>query len=276
MSSKSSNYVILESSEEEKQPIYKPIIRNILSKHYNEINSASANTLYNLTTISKKRLKELIIKQNADAFNFLQSDRSSTIFKQYAHIPSITHLSSIPVGDICPETTEIEEGLKNAQSLDPLQSFISQTHWIYAHYIQQGESVMRLETQLYQKLDQLDKLHQKITVVLQLESNDALPAVIDSFSTYAENVFDESLIEDIYIELVQAYKKWNICRQIISLHTIVRSPVTEPQCSICLTEPISYASVPCGHTFCSTCSKKQGATCYICRGAVRERTKLYF
>jgi hypothetical protein len=72
------------------------------------------------------------------------------------------------------------------------------------------------------------------------------------------------------------YKKWNICRQIISLQNSIKEKNNEPQCAICLSEPISYTIVPCGHTFCSVCSKKQNTTCYICRGIIRERVKLFF
>jgi len=36
------------------------------------------------------------------------------------------------------------------------------------------------------------------------------------------------------------------------------------------------AIVPCGHTFCGGCAKKQNTNCYICRGQIRERIKLYF
>ena len=82
--------------------------------------------------------------------------------------------------------------------------------------------------------------------------------------------------EENYKELVEQYKKWNMCRQLLLAHNMMRNDGTEPQCSICLNEPVSYTIAPCGHTFCGTCSKKQTTSCYICRGQIRERIKLFF
>ncbi|NBP57196.1 hypothetical protein EBU71_11820, partial [bacterium] len=106
--------------------------------------------------------------------------------------------------------------------------------------------------------------------------NEVLPELIDSFSKYATKIYESSQFEENYKELVEAYKKWNICRQIISNQLLLKSEKSEPQCSICLLEPVSSVIVPCGHTFCTNCSKKQNTTCFICRGKIRERVKLYF
>jgi hypothetical protein len=173
---------------------------------------------------------------------------------------------------------EFDEGLKRQKTEEDtgLQAFMKQLRWMFHQYKQIGEDVLRLETVLYQKLDHLDKLNHRIPVITNLVPNDTLPALMDAFSAYAESVYQTTKIEDDYISLVEAYKKWNICRQIVSLQTILKNDTHEPQCSICLVEPVSFVIVPCGHTFCSTCSKKQNTTCYICRGTIKERVKLYF
>ena len=51
---------------------------------------------------------------------------------------------------------------------------------------------------------------------------------------------------------------------------------TEPLCSICFNDVVSLVSIPCGHTFCTSCGGKQITSCYICRVHVRERIKIYF
>jgi hypothetical protein len=268
---------------------YKSTITNILSKHCSEIKSATEDAVYSLTTLSKKKLKELVTKQNNEMFAFLLKPEkipqslavAETIFKRYGQEPPVNLVNirkdlTIDV-NLCSITAEFDEGLRASAGSDEtsLASFVSQMRWIYTQYRNIGEDVMRLEAQLHRKLEQLDKLHEKIPTILQLELNDALPELIESFSNYAKHVFDNSQFEDMYKELIHAYKKWNICRHIVSLHTMTRNVTTEPQCTICLIEPISYVSVPCGHTFCSTCSKKQVLNCYICRGHIRERVKLF-
>lgn len=285
------NNVIIE--DEKQPPKYKSSITTILSKHCSEIKSATEDTVYSLTTLSKKKLKDLVTKHNNEMFQFLLKPEkipqslaiAETIFKRYGQ-EAPTMKGSHPINilkdlnldiNLCSITAEFDDGLRAASGLEEttLKSFVAQMRWIYTQYRNIGEDVLRLEAQLHQKLEQLDRLHEKIPTVSQLEPNDALPELIETFSKYAKQVFDNSQFEDTYKELVYAYKKWNICRHIVSLHNMMRNVTVEPQCSICVIEPISYVSVPCGHTFCSTCSKKQTANCYICRGLIRERVKLY-
>jgi hypothetical protein len=47
------------------------------------------------------------------------------------------------------------------------------------------------------------------------------------------------------------------------------------KCIICLDNTISYCCVPCGHTYCYDCIDKTN-NCYICRGIIRNKIKLFF
>jgi len=47
------------------------------------------------------------------------------------------------------------------------------------------------------------------------------------------------------------------------------------KCSICFNNPISYCCTPCGHTYCYVCINKTN-NCYICRGIIQNKLKLYF
>ena len=46
------------------------------------------------------------------------------------------------------------------------------------------------------------------------------------------------------------------------------------KCSICLDNIIYYCCVPCGHTYCNDCINKTN-NCYICRGIIRNKIKLF-
>jgi hypothetical protein len=269
---------------------YKSTITNILSKHCTEVKLSSEELSQSLAHLSKKKLKELITKHNNDLFSFMgDSERASTlgvaetIFRRYGYdIPMIkgndrhAMLKDLNLdASINNVVAEFDEGLKKIKGENALDDFMKQIRWIFQQYKQIGEEVLRLETTLFQKIDLLDKLHNRIPMITSLTTNDALPELIDSFSKYADSIYRSAKFEENYIELVEAYKKWNICRQIIAIQNIMRNDFTEPQCSICLTESISSAMVPCGHTFCGTCSRKQNTTCYICRGPIRERVKLF-
>ena len=46
------------------------------------------------------------------------------------------------------------------------------------------------------------------------------------------------------------------------------------KCTICYNTTINHCCVPCGHTYCYECINKTN-NCYICRGIIRNKIKLY-
>ena len=271
---------------------YKATISNILSKHCAEVKNTSEEVTQAITTVSKKKLKELIIKHNNELFSFMaRPDKTpnmiglaETIFRRYGHdIPTIKGSNSNTIirdlnldASMCTVVSSFDEGLKKLKGEGGLDDFLKQTRWIFNQYKNIGEEVLRLETTLYQKIDLLDKLNNRMPMITSLGTNELLPDLIDSFRKYADSMYQSTQIEDNYKELVEGYKKWNICRQIITQYNNFKSDTQDPMCAICLTEPVSTAIVPCGHTFCNSCIKKQNTTCYMCRGTIRERIKLFF
>jgi hypothetical protein len=281
---------------------YKTTVSNILSRHCSEVKTATEETIQPLASISKKKLKELITKHNNEIFGFMaKPDKTpqiiglaETIFRRYGQDPPTIkgHQAGSILRDLnlnvsLDETVaHFDEGLKKNLVEYPsapargghggLEDYLKQTRWMFNQYKTIGEEVIRLETVLFQKIDLLDKLNSRTPLITSLAHNEVLPELIDTFSKYADSVYKSTKIEDTYKDLVETYKKWNICRQIISLHSNFKTESHEAQCAICLSEPVSGALVPCGHTFCSNCVKKQNTTCYICRGTIRERIKLFF
>lgn len=272
---------------------YKTTISNILSKHCAEVKTSTDDIVQPIVNISRKKLKELITKHNNEIFAFMaKPDKTpqviglaETIFRRYGHdIPTIKGNSQASILrdlNLDVSMSEITAGFddelkKNRIVGGGLEDYLRQTKWIFNQYKNIGEEVLRLETVLFQKLDLLDKLHSRMPMITSLSNNEILPELISTFGKYAESVYKSTNIEDTYKELVIAYKKWNICRQIISLHSNFKNESHDPQCAICLTDPVTTAIVPCGHTFCGNCVKKQNTTCYICRGTIRERIKLFF
>lgn len=280
---------------------YKTTISNILSKHCAEVKVSSDDIVHPIISVSKKKLKELITRHNNEMFSFMSKPErtpqmiglAETIFRRYGHdAPTIKGNSAASMlkdlnldASICSVTAFFDEGLKKNNGTSDalgqdgsrgLNDFLKQTRWMFNQYRTIGEEVIRLETILYQKIDLLDKLNSRCPMITSLANNEVLPELIETFAKYADSIYKSTQIEDTYKDLVEAYKKWNICRQIISLHNNFRNETHDPQCSICLTEPVSMTLVPCGHTFCGNCIKKQNTTCYICRGTIRERVKLFF
>jgi len=263
----------------------------IFSKHGMEIKSSTEDATQILLHSSKKKLRELISKHNSELFSFMMHPEklpsminvAETIFRKYGQdATSIKgHTTQQMLKDLQldvslePMVAYFDDGLKQLRGDGALQDFMKQLRWVFSQYRIIGEEVLRLETVLFQKMEVLDKLQNRIPLVTGLAENEALPELIGAFSKYATHVYVSSHFEETYTQLVEEYKKWNMCRQLVCMPNSMAQG-KEPQCSICLMEPISNAIVPCGHTFCGNCSKKQSTTCFMCRGQIRERIKLYF
>jgi hypothetical protein len=270
---------------------YKSTVTNIMTKHCAEIRSQCDEVISPLVTFSKKKLKDLIHKHSTEIFSFLaHPDKipnllfsAENVFRKYGQeVPTI---KGVPTNQILRELNvnasldtvvqTIETQLAAQQCSGTLATLLKQLRWLFHEYKNTGEEVLRLETTLFQKMEMLDKIHQRLPSIMNLTETASLPSLIDAFSVYAKEAFQGAHFEENYTQLVEEYKKWNVCRQIISAQHVMRD-TPDPPCAICLLDTVSYAIVPCGHTFCSSCSKKQNTTCYICRGIIRERLKLFF
>jgi hypothetical protein len=270
----------------------KSTMTTIFSKHGMEIKSAAEDVTQILIHTSKKKLKDLISKHNNELFTFMMHPEklpsilhvAESIFRKYGQdAPTIKgHTTQQLLKDLNlnmsfePIVAHFDEGLKALQGEGTLQDFMKQFRWIMNQYRNIGEEVLRLETLLFQKIESLDKLQHRVPLINGLAENDALPELISAFSNYAIHVYTSCHFEETYTQLVEEYKKWNICRQLVTMPTMMTQMKAEPHCSICLLESISYAMVPCGHTYCGNCSKKQNTTCFMCRTQIRERVKLFF
>lgn len=277
---------------------YSSAVQNIFSRHCEELYTGAQTLMAPINSISKRRLQELSTRQNNEIFAFLQRpDRTpnqngiaEAIFRRYGHDMPTIQRQTRPISrelnvDVSMSSTVAYFDDKIAHIHDAsgapapstLASLANQLRWATTEYKSLGTEILRLETVLQQRLATLDKLHARAPFVTALPQNDSYPALLEAYEQYMMQTFRDSQIEDTYRELAETYKRWNIMREIISVQmATTHTSATEPTCSICLNDSISYAVVPCGHTFCSPCSRKMSMSCYICRGTIREKLKLYF
>jgi hypothetical protein len=285
---------------------YTQTVGNIFTRHANEIRTATEGAMQPLHQIGRKKIRELIAKQNNEVFSFLQHPErtpsaigiAETLFRRYGHdAPTYRGTSSISRElnvdvSMSPVLTEVTAALAaigvggsvDASSVpasvsvghSPLSVLTHQLRWIFQQYKATGEEVQRLEALLQQKTQALDKLQQRLPLITNLTTNDAYPPLLEAFQAYLQNAFRNSQIETTYRELVEAYKKWQVLRELVALPSLANSESREPLCSVCITDPITHAIAPCGHTFCTNCVRRMSHQCYICRGQAREKVKLYF
>ena len=206
---------------------YTATMTHISSKHGTEIRLVSEDRLPTTSHLSKKKLKDLITKQNNDILAFLVHpsktplvNQAESVFRRYGHeIPTLqfnapsTILTDLHLDASLQEILELMNGsMEHIHDVTPVDTYVAQTRWLAAQYKLVGEEVLRLETVLFQKIDQLDKLQQRVPLITSLAPTEELAGLIDSFSKYAESVYQASHFEENYKSWMEAYKKWKIIK----------------------------------------------------------------
>ena len=171
-------------------------------------------------------------------------------------------------------TIGIDEGLKQFEHT--IKGFQEQTRYLFEIFREATEEVVRQNTILAQRLAVFDKIQARIIGLLEGDVNEFFQPLAEATEKYMNKVFEDNKIEETYKILIEAYRKFFVLKDIVSFRRLIDTSLEEPLCNICFQEQIQYALTPCGHTYCGTCIKKQLSQCYICRGVVRERVKLFF
>jgi len=141
-------------------------------------------------------------------------------------------------------------------------------------YVNTATQLCTAESQLEDKLKRLEVIIGRINDLMFLEPTVQLGELQTPVRTYLDSVLEKISIKDNYCEVVEQYKKFAALKGLVSLGNFQQGHI--PTCSICMTREISKAAVPCGHTFCEDCYRKQVATCYICRTQIRDHVRLFF
>lgn len=169
---------------------------------------------------------------------------------------------------------EIEEALKKFEPT--LKGFQEQSRYLFDMFRDAGGEILHNNSILMSRIAVFDRIQAKIISLLEGEMNEYFPPLAEATETYLKKIFEDNGIEEAYKNVIEAYRKFFLLKDIVSLRRLSDSSLNEPLCNICFQEAVQYALSPCGHTYCGTCIKKQLSQCYICRGAVRERVKLFF
>jgi hypothetical protein len=267
------------------------IVSQSIQRHISEAIPPSMSPLLTSTGNWRKRLREMMLKQNETLLNFLYKPTSEhpTIsvvekalqryairhdidthaiktLKQLLHDVSGNSMSSIQ------DEINTRVGGRGPSTISQMKSQVTALLDLYK---ETGEKLLDAEAQLKLSLDKMDKIQKRVGVVMELQSNDAMPDLIKSLEKYLSSAFTNLSIEPQYMNLLFLYQKHIALREAIHFFK-TGSNSTEPLCPICLHDCVSMAIVPCGHTFCSTCAKRQTTECCVCRGRIRDRMKLYF
>ena len=135
-----------------------------------------------------------------------------------------------------------------------------------------GDELIRIDQKLRNECSLLDSVVEKVHQIIDLPKVE-----LDGFEcmmeAYIEKQFEHHPIRDIYWDYIYTLQKYTALRDILIPQRVANT--SEPTCSICMTEPVVMAMIPCGHTFCTNCSKRT-ILCHVCRQTVTNRLRVFF
>lgn len=266
---------------------YTTAMNSMIHKHMDEIKGKTATSL-SLPTSWRKRLRDFISQKNTDLLDFLSISVAShptlgkgeVLMRRFGNPqvtpshPSVREFVLDVSGDDV--VKQISDAVEAVHGEGGLKDYANKTRLIYEQYQAAGDEVLRQNTSLKAKLEKLDRIQGKLSALFEIDPNETYQPLMESTEAYLKKVFEESKIEEDYTALIAAYRRFAALRDVVLMSRALVAQETEPICTICLQETVGFALTPCGHTFCSTCMRRQSGSCYICRTPIRDRVRLYF
>lgn len=277
------------------------IVSQSLTRHITEavpMRSPSQSQSQNPNTW-RKRLREMMLRQTETVLDFLAkpSEHQSAVgtvesilrkysIRQEVDVTNIKTLGQLfaeasgtgPEGQKQSITETIDAEIKECiteRGGTTLSDVRSQVTALIDLYKQTGEKVLECENQLRLRIEKVDKLQRRVSVILELQTNEATQDLLNGMEKYMQLSVRDLGIDGLYTQLIYLYQKHITLRDAIQLFKTGSSLPSEPVCAICLSDSISHAIVPCGHTFCLSCSRKMTYECGICRSKIKDRMKIF-
>jgi len=267
---------------------YTTATNTVIANHISEIKEKTAAELPKPTDW-KKRLREFLTRKNTDLLDFINvSVQSHPTLGKGDMI-----LRKFNSGRVLPNTgavkdavldlsggadvfTEVRAFMTNVSTSDPITDFSAVVQYIYEEYRKAGDTVLRAETSMKVRLEVFDKIQKNVVALLEMDPTAATEELMASSEKYLGEIFEKNRIQPIYVELVEAYRRFVIFREFVQMLRVVQSNENEPLCTICLENMVTHCLNPCGHTYCEQCLRRQVSTCFMCRAPMTNRIKLYF
>jgi hypothetical protein len=266
---------------------YSTVVNNAVIKHYSEIKDKQESIAESLTNSWKRKSRDFLMTKNKTILEFLSSKlKTHPVFGKTEHFINTfgkknLNFNQQSIREICFDVSSssiLDEynAVCISKELLPFDKYIEQTKYIIDEYKLVAEKIIDKQDLLKRKLDLLDLVQTKLKNIVVLNENDHYDELMEVSHKYFSRVYDDNLIEEDYNDLMNEYKKYVHLRELLKTVRAVDISEKEPLCSICFNESVQYAFVPCGHTFCNTCIRRQSLNCGICRTTIRDRVKLFF
>ena len=266
---------------------YADAMNGIIKEHVSNINT-SLECVKPISHINwKRRLRDFITNENNNLLSTLKIpinthpsiERGDSILRMFGTLKRFPKAALREVAldmsgtDIISEINQTLESMNTGNGID---DHIKKIKYLCDEYRLAGENALKSEIELKRKMESIDKAYKTISGILDLNQSESYNMLMEATEKYLGEVYRDNNIENEYKLFIEAYRRFIYLKDVIAMTRSIESCESEPMCIICLNDSVSYTLSPCGHTYCSTCIKKQLHSCFVCRGLIRDRVKLFF
>jgi hypothetical protein len=264
---------------------YTTAVNGVLTKHIDEIKQ-KVSSIVTIPGGWKRKLREFLGQKNTELLDFLKMtiqshptlSRGDLIMKKFGLTTSNQHNLREYILDISGSNAaqSYANHLSTIRTNDGIKDYIQMSRYILDEYRIAGDEALAQEQVLRAKLDIFDKIQSKLSSILDIDTSIKSDALFEATEAYVGSVFEKNQIKDAYKNFIEAYRKFLSIRDIVLMSRFIQSVENEPMCGICFKDSVSYTISPCGHTYCQNCLRRQSSTCFICRGNIRDKIRIYF
>ncbi len=271
-------------------------VTNTLSAYLRELDSRTQE-LIQVQLDPRALLYKTILTMHDRLYTFLvnpnilphETNRIQEILKKY-NVSALQVPKSQVLQDLVVETSmddairSVSTQIARPEGEPELLGLVRKYQGLMDLYKTCGDELLRADSALNETTKQLEALHERSNFILGLRENTALEPLYKSYMSYIETEASTLQLEDKYLAMVEAYKRWNLTKTLLKS---IRSSVvvTEaaadgeqpaPTCPICISREVNHVTVPCGHTMCGTCIGRMNHVCYLCRTPIKQKLRIYF
>jgi len=236
----------------------------------------------------RRRLRDILADKNEDMIAFLEKPcelwegvRNHSNFLKDLERSTGMASSKWMTDHITPmiKPSEVLESLEGTigTSLSILRDSL---HTVMDLYQTSMKNLFDFNTKLINNITILNNLKDRLgglsTLDTDLPPTPELSTLQTSILAYVRSCYESLGIQEIYESFCAEYTRFTALRSVIQSVFSANDRTGAPTCSICTTERITAVLIPCGHTFCNSCSQKQRNICFLCRCPVRDRQRMYF
>lgn len=264
-------------------------VRNIIVSHMNYAADITPDERNTIRTIRKK-IRDSVNKHSEDLLSFmvkpLEDLDVSLKIKQISNKlsspnfnPSASWITKDTISFVDNERMNSTIMHDIGCSTEILTSQIKNLHNAYHSTV---TKMFELHESIDKKLTMVDTVLSCLKTLPNIsESNPASISLYSSIQTYVHHEMESNNIEHDYKHYIHSYAMFQKYRSLLQLASSSYVGITETMrppgalCNICMNDNISFALIPCGHTFCNNCTQKTRYTCFICRSNVQQKMKIY-